>query len=59
MYTESGLLLQCRQICMPTARPEAPQALEHLAFYSQDDKAWLFGKTALLLFTFAEAGQTA
>jgi hypothetical protein len=32
--------------------------MEHLAFCSADDQAWIFGKTALSLFTFAKTGQT-
>jgi hypothetical protein len=31
--------------------------IEHLAFCRADDQAWIFGKTALSLFTFAETGQ--
>ncbi len=29
--------------------------LEHMSFCSQEDKEWIFGKTALLLFRFAES----
>jgi L-fuconolactonase len=30
--------------------------MEHVAFCSEDDKAWIFGKTATSLFKFAEGG---
>jgi hypothetical protein len=38
---------------------EKQWTMEHVAFCSEDNKAWLFGKTATSLFKFTEGGQAA